>query len=227
LNCESIQFDDFIKPIGKWFHVSAYCPEKGYFVALLEDIPERKKSEEALKDSKEKYSRLFNNMIDGFAYCKMIFDGKAKPSDFIYLEINDAFEKITGLKKEAVVGRKVSEAIPGTLEANPEIFDIYGRVALTGNEERFEVFFKPFRMWLLVSVYSPQKGYFVAVFENITDRKKAEEALRISEHRWSTTLSNIGDAVIVTDTESKIYIHEWCRGKINRLGTWRSKRKTN
>jgi len=52
-------------------------------------------------------------MIDGFAYCQMIFDDEGKPIDFVYLEINDAFEKLTGLKKEAVVGKKVSEAIPG------------------------------------------------------------------------------------------------------------------
>ncbi len=143
-------------------------------------------------------------MIDGFAYCQMIFDDKGKPIDFVYLEINDAFEKLTGLKKQAVLGKKVSEAIPGTREGNPELFEIYGRVASTGNEERFEVFFKPLQIWLSISVYSPQKGYFVAVFENITDRKNAEEALRISEHRWSTTLSSIGDAVIATDTNSKI-----------------------
>ncbi len=217
LTCESIQFDDFTKPLGKWFHISAYCPEKGYFVTLLEDITERKTSEGALEESREKYRRLFTNMIDGLAYCQMIFDSKGKPSDFVYLEINDAFEKITGLKKENVVGKKVSEAIPGTLKANPEIFDIYGRVALTGIEDRFEVFFKPLQMWLSISVYSPQKGYFVAVFENITGRKKAEEALRVSEHRWSTTLSSIGDAVIATDTKSKI---TFMNGVAEKLTGW-------
>src|SRR3990172_2807998 len=101
--------------------------------------------------NKENYYSLFANMLDGFAYCKMIFDDEGKPVDFVYLEVNNAFEKLTGLKKEAVIGKKVTEAIPGITEANPELFDIYGRVALTGKEEKFEMFFKPLSIWLSIS----------------------------------------------------------------------------
>ena len=204
MTCESIQFEDFTKSLGKWFNISAYCPERAYFITLLEDITERKKSEKALKESKETYRRLFTNMIDGFAYCQMIFDDNGKPVDFVYLEINDAFEKLTGLKKEAVLGKKVSEAIPGTREGNPELFEIYGRVASTGNEERFEVFFKPLQIWLSISVYSPQKGYFVAVFENITDRKKAEQELRQAKNDWERTFDTIPDFIAILDNSHKI-----------------------
>ena len=139
------------------------------------NMDEKKKTEEALSESEAKYRSLFENMINGYAYCKMIFDEKNEPSDFMYLEINDAFEKLTGLKREAVVGRRVSEAIPGTKEANPEIFEIYGRVARTGKPESFEVFFKPLNSWLNISVYGPKKDYFVAIFENITKRKELEQ----------------------------------------------------
>ena len=114
-------------------------------------------------------------MLDGFAFCKMIFDEQNNPVDFIYLEINDAFERLTGLKREAVVGKKVTEAIPGTEKTNPELFDIYGRVALTCNEERFDIFFKPLSKWFSISAYCPEKGYFAAVFEDITERKRMEQ----------------------------------------------------
>ena len=90
---------------------------------------------------------------------------RANRVDFVYLDVNEAFEKLTGLRKETVPGKKVSEAIPGTVEANPELIETYGRVASTGKSERFEMHFKPLSKWFSVSVYSERKGYFIAVFE--------------------------------------------------------------
>src|SRR4030066_1122341 len=164
-----------------------------------------RRAEKLLRASEEKYRSLFANMLNGFAYCEMIFDEKDKPIDFVYLEVNAAFEKLTGLKKEDVIGKKVTEAIPGTEKANPELFDIYSRVALTGKEEEFEVFFKPLNMWLSISVYSPKKGYFVAVFENITDRKRAEEELRKSERKYRTLLENVPQKIFLKDRNS-VYV---------------------
>jgi PAS domain S-box-containing protein len=151
--------------------------------AIVINIDDKKRAEEDLKLSEEKYRSLFENMINGYAYCRMVFDQKDEPVDFIYLEINVAFEKLTGLKREAVVGRRVSEAIPGTREANPEIFEIYGRVAQTGKTESFEVFFKQLNIWLNISVYGPKKEHFVAIFENITKRKELEQELNSYNQR--------------------------------------------
>jgi PAS domain S-box-containing protein len=167
-------------------------------------VLKQRRFEDQLRESEEKYRSLFANMLDGFAYCKMIFDEKGNPSDFIYLEVNEAFERLTGLKKNIVIGKKVTKAIPGIKEANPELFNIYAKVAQTGKKEKFELFFKPLSIWLAISVYSPRKGYFAAVFENITERKNTENALQESEQRWSTTLESIGDAVISTDVNGKI-----------------------
>ena len=114
-------------------------------------------------------------MLNGFAYCKMIFD-EEHPQDFVYLEVNRAFETLTGLKD--VVGKKVSEVIPGIQASDPELLERYGRVALSGVPETFENYVEPLKMWLSISVYSPQKGYFVAVFDVITGRKRAEQELQ-------------------------------------------------
>ena len=140
----------------------------------LEAAAERKQAEESRRESDERYRSLFENMLNGFAYCRMIFDGE-RPQDFIYLEVNRAFKSLTGLKD--VIGKKVSEVIPGIRESDPELFEIYGRVALTGKPEAFESYVEALKMWFSISVYSPQREYFVAVFDVITERKRAEREI--------------------------------------------------
>ncbi len=144
--------------------------------ALFNDITKSKRAEEILRESEIKYHLLFENMLEGFAYCRMLYDDCGCPVDFIYLDTNSAFERLTGLKE--VTGKRVTEAIPEIKELHPELFDAYSRVALTGRSERFEIEFKPLGIWLWISVYSTEREHFVAVFDNITERKKTEEAIK-------------------------------------------------
>ncbi len=161
----------------------SYVPIGPRLRIFLLNIDEKKQAEEALKESEGKYRSLFENMINGYAYCRMVYNERDEPVDFVYLEINDAFEKITGLKRDDVVGRRVSQAIPGTLQDNPEIVKTYGRVARSGKAEAFEVFFKPLKFWLNISVYCPRRDHFVAIFENITKRKELEQELNSYNQR--------------------------------------------
>lgn len=172
----------------------------------LSKIYRQRLAENTLRESEKKYRSLFENMLDGFAYCRMIYGEQNNPIDFEYLEINEAFERLTGLKRQAVVGKRVTEAIPGTEKANPELFEIYGRVALTCMQEKFEIFFKPLNKWFSVSAYCPQKGYFAAVFEDVTGRKKAEEAVTSQ----AALIDLSPDAIIVRKLDGTISF--WSKG---------------
>lgn len=151
--------------------------------AVARDITERKRDEEAVRASEARYRSLFGNMLNGYAYCQMIYQGD-KPFDYVLLEVNPAFERQTGLKD--VAGRRVTEVVPGIRESNPDIFEVYGRVAASGVAERFESYVAPLDAWFDITVYSPERGYFVTVFDAVTERKRAEAALRESEARFAT-----------------------------------------
>ncbi len=144
---------------------------------LRANLDELARREGELRESEEKYRSLFENLLEGYAYCRMIYDESGRPDDFIYLEVNRAFDEIIGTK--TVTGKRVSEVFPGIKEEFPDLFEIYGKVALSGRPEAFDIDFRPSGKWLHISVYSPAKEHFVAIFEDITGRRKAENVLTL------------------------------------------------
>jgi len=159
---------------------------------------EMKQNEERLAESEGKYRNLFESMFEGFAYCRMIYDNEGRPADWDYLEVNPAFYRLTGLKD--VVGRPVSAAIPGTRRETPELLEIYGRVASTGRPETFDIYFTPLQTWLHIAVSSPEKGYFIAIFEDITEKKRSEARLTY----LSAIIEHSNDAIIGKSLEGLI-----------------------
>jgi len=161
-------------------------------LVLLADISDRKRAEEELRESELRYRRLFENMLEGFAYCRMLYDEKGRPADFVYLNVNASFNRIIGTT--TITGKPVTEVFPGIKDAFPELFEIYGRVAMTGEPESFDLDFKPVDKWLHISVYSPHKEYFVAIFDDITEHRLLEQEMKFHEEELMRFSAALGTA---------------------------------
>ena len=180
--------------------LSEIAADVSYALDTFDKEEQRQQAHNELFESREHYRSLFSNMVEGFARCQMLYaDGQ--PTDFIYLEVNPAFEKLTGLKN--VTGKTVSEVIPDIQKTNPEIFAIYGRVVQTGKPEQFEAYLKGLDIWLEVAAYSAGPGMFVAVFDNVTERRRAEEQLRKQHVLLRTLVDSLTEEFFVKDAAGR------------------------
>jgi PAS domain S-box-containing protein len=149
-------------------------------VGSMHDMTSTKKAEEELRQSEEKYRSLNLTMNEGLALHEIVYGDDGRAVDYRIVDINPAFEKITGLDRGKTLGMKASE-LYGT--GKPPYFDIYERVAATGKAESFETFFEPMQKYFSISVFSPARGSFATVFSDVTVRKTYEERLKTSEER--------------------------------------------
>jgi PAS domain S-box-containing protein len=157
-------------------------------------------SEAFVRDSRQLES-FFSKMLNAVAQCRIVADRSGKPIDYVFVGVNESFEKMTGLRRDQVIGKKATEVLPGIEKDPANWIEIYSRVALTGSSSKFEAFSEPLKRWYSVSAYSPKKMEFISIFEDITERKKAEEALHLSEERFRIGLKNAPVSVAAQDCE--------------------------
>lgn len=135
------------------------------------------KSHGKLIESEYKYRHLFESMLDGFAYYKIITDKYGEVTDLVFLEVNDAFEKILGCNKDEVTGNEVGKLDEG-LNNSLEWIKASCELARKGEKVNFEFYSEWSKGWYAVSAYSPDEEYFITVFHDITNRKRIEEELK-------------------------------------------------
>ena len=135
----------------------------------------------AQRKSEQNYQMLFREMLDGFALHEIICDAQGRPVDYRFLAVNPAFERLTGLNTEALLGKTVRQVMP-SIEAH--WIDTYGQVALNGEPAFFENYSRELGRHYQVTVFSPAAGQFACIFADITHRKQAEEELLRSEEKF-------------------------------------------
>ena len=147
--------------------------EVAEILAVGSDVTGLKRAEAALRESESSFRALFETMSEGFAIEEIICDEQGKPYDLRYLSVNPAFEHHTGLRAADILGRTTLELFPDA--ADDPVFEIYGKVALTGEPAHFGSQFGPLHRWFEVSAYQTEPGRFATVFIDTTERKRAEE----------------------------------------------------
>ncbi len=120
-------------------------------------------------NGKDKYRLLVENLPDAFAYHQLVVDENDNPVDYIFTKVNPFFEEITGLKKEDILGKKITEVLPDLKFFDFDWIGAYEKVVRTGKSVHFEAFSEPLGRWHEVVAFSDGKGYFITVFKDVNE----------------------------------------------------------
>jgi PAS domain S-box-containing protein len=133
---------------------------------------------------------------------EIISDENGNPVDYIFLEVNDAYEKMTGLNTKDIVGRKASEVFPASVDEDH--IRRYGKVAHDGSVEKFEQYSESLDKWFMVLAFRSQHNEFATLFVDITEKMHIQEALRQSEERHRTLFESMVQGVVYQDAVGNI-----------------------
>ena len=143
-------------------------------VLVFSDVTERVNSQLLVANSHQKFYSLYMNMTEGAALHELVYDESGNPVDYVIIETNKAFETQLGILRENILGKTSRVAYQVN---EPPYFETYLKVAQTGDPLTFETYFPPLEKHFSISAYSPYKGSFATVFQDITERKMAEMAV--------------------------------------------------
>jgi len=152
-------------------------------IFVMQDITDRKQAEYALQKTASELQLIFKNMLNAFIMWESVFDENGRYVSFRFGFFNDAYASIANVKKEEVTGRDVFEVWPETEQSWVEV---YGKVAVTGDPHTFDMYHTPTKGWYHCNAYRPSDSpmQICVIFEDITESKRAEEALLQSEQQF-------------------------------------------
>ncbi|MCF8105048.1 MAG: PAS domain S-box protein [Desulfohalobiaceae bacterium] len=145
-------------------------------VLVFRDVTESYRIQKALENSEMRHRLLFENAVNAVALHEIILSEKKEPMDYVFLDVNSAFETHTGLRGEEIMGRRVSQVLPGIVES--PLIEIYGNVVRTGEATSFEQYFEPLGRHYHINAYKVLDNQFATIFQDITASKEAEKRLQ-------------------------------------------------
>jgi len=140
---------------------------------------------------------LFEHPTISFVRGSIVYDKESKPIDYEILDVNDAFLKFTGLTKEKVIGRNSSNLFSGEGKVALPPLNLIVKTVESGKPQSVELFFESSKRWFSIAAYRPSADQFVAMFEDITDRKRSELSLKASEERFRLLFDLCNDGAMV------------------------------
>ncbi|RKO67985.1 HD domain-containing phosphohydrolase [Desulfofundulus salinus] len=152
------------------------------------------------------YKEILMESPFGYTCHKVLYGRQGEPEDYIFLEVNPAFEEMTGLKREAILGKRVTEVLPVIMAGGFDWAAFYGKVALTGERHEFSHYAEPLQRWYKITAFSPQKGYFVTLFQEITEAE-AELQKRLEYEKLISGLSFLA----MQETEPEVFLFKALR----------------
>ncbi|GAA3634066.1 chemotaxis protein CheB [Flavivirga jejuensis] len=150
-------------------------------VITLNNINKLKETEKELAEKDKKYQKLFESLNEGFIHAKIITDKNDTPIDWEYIDVNPSYEKILGINAENLIGKKISEILPGLKKDPNNWIQLYSEVALTGKDQTIESYVSDLGKYFVVNAFSPRKGEFAGTILDVTEEKKNKIALSKSE----------------------------------------------
>ena len=182
-----VHFEEYFEPLGKWFEAHAY-PTFENLSVFFRDITEKKQADETLKQAFEERNQILESISDNFY---------ALDHDYRFTYLNRSSERLIGINKEEIIGKNVFDVLPIMKETNfPEKLE---EVKLSGKPVKFELYSEPLESWFDESIYPRPDGGYSVFFRNISEKKKAEYALREAFEEKTTILESIGDAFFAVD----------------------------
>ena len=173
-----------------------------YRMVVITDITERKKMEEALKESEEKFSKAFLASTNAI--------GIASFNDNRYIEVNESFIRFTGYSREEIIGHSSVEL--GLWESKEALQQFLSKISEDGRFQNLELRSRMKSGEIRVGIASADiiniggEPYRMVAITDITERKKAEEALRESEEKFSKAFLASPGAIAISTIEGGEFI---------------------